>query len=155
MEDIGYAFLCFLKGNFYTEYNNNPWRAFRVKMRKIWHILRGKDDPAAVHEEQHKRSQFSKLTRRFLTKFRRSTIQYEINLTGDQEYYSLPQSVIKDEVIPLLTEYEIIKEVETKNSRSRCSRAWALDKYDLQEVFQAEGDVKSPLHKFWEEVNGR
>lgn len=122
---------------------------------KEMHILRGKDDPAAVHEEQHKRSQFSKLTRRFLTKFRRSTIQYEINLTGDQEYYSLPQSVIKDEVIPLLTEYEIIKDVETKNSRSRCSRAWALDKYDLQEVFQAEGDVKSPLHKFWEEVNGR
>ena len=120
---------------------------------KEMHILRGKDMPSAVHDEHHKRSQFSKLTRRFLTKFRRSTIQYEINLTGDQEYYSLPQSVIEDEVIPLLTEYKIIKEVETKNSRSRCSRAWALDKYDLQEVFQAEGDGTSPLHEFWEEVN--
>lgn len=44
MEDMeSYAFLCFLKDNFYTEYNNNPWRAFKVKMRKIWHILRGKD----------------------------------------------------------------------------------------------------------------
>lgn len=43
MEDIGYAYLCLLKGNFYTEYNNNPWRAFRIKMKKIWYILRGKD----------------------------------------------------------------------------------------------------------------
>lgn len=43
MEDIGYAFLCFLKGNYYVEYNNNSWRAFKVKMRKIWCILSGKD----------------------------------------------------------------------------------------------------------------
>ena len=121
---------------------------------KEMHILRGKNKsiPEKTHEEQ-KRSQFNKLTRRFLTKFRRSTIQYEINLTGDQEYYSLPQSVIEDEVIPLLTKYEIIKEVITKNSRSRSSRAWALDKFDLQEVFQAEGNENSPLNKFWIEVN--
>ena len=46
MADLGddqYAFLCFMKANYYTECNNNPWRAFKIKMRKIWHILRGKD----------------------------------------------------------------------------------------------------------------
>ena len=106
-----------------------------------------------VHEEQHRRSNFSKTVRRFITKFRRCTCQYEINLSGDQEYYSLSQSVIEEEVIPLLMKYEIIREVQTKNSRLRSSKAWSLYKYDLQEVFQAEGDETSPLHKFWKEVN--
>lgn len=46
-----------------------------------------------------------------------------------------------------------IKEVVTKNNRSRCSRAWALDKYDLRGG--ADGDGNSSLHEFWEEVNGR
>lgn len=106
-----------------------------------------------VHEEQHRRSNFSKTVRRFITKFRRCTCQYEINLSGDQEYYSLSQSVIEEEVIPLLMKYEIIREIQTKNSRLRSSKAWSLYKYDLQEVFQAEGDETSPLHKFWKEVN--
>ena len=38
-----YAFLCFLKCNFDTEYDKNPWRAFKIKMKKIWCIIRGKD----------------------------------------------------------------------------------------------------------------
>ena len=38
-----YAFLCFMKSNDDTEYDKNPWRAFKIKMRKIWCILRGKD----------------------------------------------------------------------------------------------------------------
>ena len=42
-EDDWYAFLCFMKGNFDAEYERNPWRAFVVKMKKIWTILRGRD----------------------------------------------------------------------------------------------------------------
>lgn len=38
-----YALLCFMKSNYNTEYNLNVWRAFKIKMRKIWTILRGKD----------------------------------------------------------------------------------------------------------------
>ena len=38
-----YAFLSFYKNNFDTEYNLNPWRAFKIKMKKIWYIIRGKD----------------------------------------------------------------------------------------------------------------
>ena len=38
-----YAFICFMKNNCETEYDKNPWRAFKIKMKKIWFILRGKD----------------------------------------------------------------------------------------------------------------
>ncbi len=41
-EDL-YFFLCFMKNNCDTEYDKNPWRAFKIKMKKIWFILRGKD----------------------------------------------------------------------------------------------------------------
>lgn len=43
MEDGYYGFLCFLKSNFYTEYDKNPWRAFKIKIKKLWFIIRGKD----------------------------------------------------------------------------------------------------------------
>ena len=38
-----YFFLCYMKNNTYTEYDKNPLRAFKIKMRKIWYIIRGKD----------------------------------------------------------------------------------------------------------------
>lgn len=38
-----YGFLGFMKNNFDTEYDLNLWRAFKIKMKKIWCILRGKD----------------------------------------------------------------------------------------------------------------
>ncbi|SCX09396.1 hypothetical protein SAMN02910339_01333 [Lachnospiraceae bacterium YSD2013] len=43
-EDIGVkGFLTFMKSDFDTEYSKNPWRAFKIKMKKIWMILRGQD----------------------------------------------------------------------------------------------------------------
>jgi hypothetical protein len=43
-EDMDYyGFLCFMKADFNTEYDKTPWRAFKVKMKKLWMILRGKD----------------------------------------------------------------------------------------------------------------
>ena len=36
-------YLCYMKNNFDTEYDMNPWRAFKIKMKKIWFIIRGKD----------------------------------------------------------------------------------------------------------------
>ena len=42
-DDDYYAFLCFMKNNFQTEATMNPWKAFKIKMKKIWFILRGKD----------------------------------------------------------------------------------------------------------------
>ena len=34
-------YLCYMKNNFDTEYDMNPWRAFKIKMKKIWFIIRG------------------------------------------------------------------------------------------------------------------
>jgi hypothetical protein len=42
-EDGYYAFLCFMKNNMDTEYDLNPWRAFKIKMKKLWYVIRGKD----------------------------------------------------------------------------------------------------------------
>ena len=42
-EDNYYSVLCFMKSNSDSEYYKNPWRAFKIKMKKIWFILRGKD----------------------------------------------------------------------------------------------------------------
>lgn len=39
-----YAFMCFMKGNWYTEYErSSPWSALKLKLKKVWYVLRGKD----------------------------------------------------------------------------------------------------------------
>ncbi len=38
-----YSFMCFMRANYDTEYSLGPWRAFKVKIKKIWSILIGKD----------------------------------------------------------------------------------------------------------------
>lgn len=35
-DDELYGFLCFMKGNFETESNLHFWRAYCIKMKKIW-----------------------------------------------------------------------------------------------------------------------
>ena len=42
-DDDYYAFLCFMNNNWHTEYDKNPWRSFKIKIKKIWFIIRGKD----------------------------------------------------------------------------------------------------------------
>ena len=91
------------------------------------------------HNVTYKRTESCKTIRRFLNKFVKSTNQYEENLRGDdQVYYSMPYRVMIDDIIPLLEKYNIIKIIENKNSRQCTSRAWALDKYDLDEIYKAE-----------------
>ena len=105
------------------------------------------------HEVKFKRTEYCKTIRRFLNKFVKSTNQYEENLRGDdQVYYSMPYRVMIDDIIPLLEKYNIIKIIENKNSRQCTSKAWALDKYDLDEIYRAEYNEDSPLFKFWEEA---
>ena len=105
------------------------------------------------HNVTYKRTESCKTIRRFLNKFVKSTNQYEENLRGDdQVYYSMPYRVMIDDIIPLLEKYNIIKIIENKNSRQCTSRAWALDKYDLDEIYKAEYNKDSPLFEFWEEA---
>ena len=115
-------------------------------------ILRNKSQESK-HEVKFKRTEYCKTIRRFLNKFVKSTNQYEENLRGDdQVYYSMPYRVMIDDIIPLLEKYNIIKIIENKNSRQCTSKAWALDKYDLDEIYKAEYNEDSPLFKFWEEA---
>lgn len=38
-----YAILTYVSGNFYKEQNMSGWKIFKLKCKKIWRILRGKD----------------------------------------------------------------------------------------------------------------
>ena len=42
-DDDYYAFLSFMKNDYDTEYYKNPLRALRVKLKKVWCIIIGKD----------------------------------------------------------------------------------------------------------------
>ncbi len=42
-DDDFYCLMCFLRANYDTEHNFGPWRAFKIKAKKIWSILIGKD----------------------------------------------------------------------------------------------------------------
>lgn len=52
----------------------------------------------------------------------------------------------------LKQKYHIIKEVHNNNTRLTSSRAWALDKFELNEIYKAEDDSTSSLFAFWEEA---
>ena len=60
--------------------------------------------------------------------------------------------MIINEIIPLLEEYDIIEVRENRKTRQAGTRAWALKKYDISEVFKAEEDKESKLWYFWEKV---
>lgn len=38
-----YAIITYTSGNFYKEQNYSAWQIFKLKCKKIWRILRGKD----------------------------------------------------------------------------------------------------------------
>lgn len=101
----------------------------------------------------NKNSEYRKLVRRFLNRFIKSTHQYESNFTDDQEYYSMSAKILVEDVIPLMIKYNIVHEVRNKNTQQRSTRAWALKDLDISDIFRAEEDQKSPLFKFWVDVN--
>lgn len=101
----------------------------------------------------NKESEYRKLVRRFLNRFLKSTHQYELNFTDDQEYYSMPAKTLVEDVIPLMIKYNIIHEVHNKNTQQRSTRAWALKEMDISDIFRAEEDSRSSLYNFWVEVN--
>ena len=133
----------------YSEYSPANIDAFLLKYG-ILHTQKNKETTSITI---NKHSEFRKLVRRFLNKFIKSSHQYEENFRDDQEYYSMPYKTLVEEIIPLMTEYGIITEVHNKNTQQRSSRAWALNHYDISEIFKAEENKSSPLFKFWETVN--
>ena len=60
--------------------------------------------------------------------------------------------MIINDIIPLLERYDIIEVRENRKTRQAGTRAWALKRYDISEVFKAEEDKGSILWHFWEEV---
>ena len=132
----------------YSEYS--PCNIKDFLQKRGVQIINDREEPVS-NVVQNK--EFRKTVRRFLNKFLKSSIQYEINFQGDQEYYSFNHKVLSEEIIPLLEKYDIVEEVHNKNTIQRSSRAWALKKYSISEIFKAEEDSDSSLYMFWKEVN--
>ena len=42
-DNDSYFFLSYTSGNFYKEQGYTVWRVLRLKLKKIWRIIRGKD----------------------------------------------------------------------------------------------------------------
>ena len=82
-----------------------------------------------------------------------SSTQYEKNIKEDPIYNSRSYDLYVEDIIPLLVKYHIIREIENNNSRQLSTRAWALDTYSLQEIYEAENSRFSPLAEFWKEVD--
>lgn len=96
---------------------------------------------------------YRKAVRRFLNKYITASSQYEKNIKEDPIYNSRSYDLYVEDIIPLLEKYHIIREIVTNNSRQLSTRAWALDQYDLREIYEAETNRFSPLFNFWKEVN--
>lgn len=137
-----------VRNDSYSEYSPGNINAFLQK-RGIQRNNKSEESPSNSIQN----TEFRKTVRRFLNKFVKSSIQYEINFQGDQEYYSFNHKTLSDEIIPLLIKYDIIEEVHNKNTIQRSSRAWALKKYSISEIYKAEEDKESPLYMFWKDVN--
>lgn len=101
----------------------------------------------------HNNSDYRKAVRRFLNKYMTSSTQYEKNIKEDPIYNSRSYDLYVEDIIPLLVKYHIIREIENNNSRQLSTRAWALDTYSLQEIYEAENSRFSPLAEFWKEVD--
>lgn len=101
----------------------------------------------------HNNSDYRKAVRRFLNKYMTSSTQYEKNIKEDPIYNSRSYDLYVEDIIPLLVKYHIIREIENNNSRQLSTRAWALDTYSLQDIYEAENSRFSPLADFWKEVN--
>lgn len=97
-------------------------------------------------------SEFKKILCKFLLKFNKMTIQYEINIINER-YLGNNTDMIIDQIIPICEKYQIIESMETKQTRQSNTRAWHLI-VDLEELFQFDGViVENNLSNFWQEVN--
>lgn len=114
-----------------------------------------KEDFLRVSKPQpvQQNTDYRKAVRRFLNKYITASSQYEKNIKEDPIYNSRSYDLYVEDIIPLLEKYHIIREIVTNNSRQLSTRAWALDQYDLREIYEAETNRFSPLFNFWKEVN--
>lgn len=110
-----------------------------------------KNEPS--ENNQWKNTEYRKDVRRFLNKYITSSTQYEKNIKEDPIYNSRSYDLYIEDIIPLLKKYHIIRDVVNNSSRQLATRAWALDKYDLREIYESETNQSSPLFRFWKEVN--
>lgn len=127
----------------------SPIRIVQILLRLGIEVSNGEDH---LDNNQPQESELKKLINRFLMKFNKIIYQYEKNILNEKQYGSNSEEVI-DKIIPLLLNYKIIEEKETKQSKQSSTRAWRLA-IDLNEVYSFDGvETRNPLSEFWRKVN--
>ncbi len=126
------------------------------KLSQLGFNINNDNEPKDTDEDMYVEcdTEFYKMTKRLLYKFNKTTCLYESNLFEYNMLKCRKPEVLKD-IINLLVEYEIIEEKENNQTRQAQTKALTLKKYDIQEVFKAEGNPQSPLFSFWQEVKNR
>ncbi len=98
------------------------------------------------------KSEFKKTLTKFILKFNKMTIQYQKNIVNER-YLGNNTDLIIEAIIPLCIDYNVIKVIETKQSRKSSTTAWRLS-VDMEDLFKHDGiEGTHPLTKFWRVVN--
>lgn len=97
-------------------------------------------------------SMFKKKLMRFLLKYNKLTVQYEMNIKKDK-YLGYDTDDIIENIIPILEKHKIIEKIDTKASRQMKSQGWRLV-VDIEDLLKNDKNKnKNSFFEFWEEIN--
>lgn len=151
LKDCEISTIFLLKDGDVREVAYSPERISELLIQNKF-IIQDKNNNIIEIQDSQKENEFKKALIRFIIKFNKMTIQYEKNII-DERYFGNDNELIHKEVIPLLEEFEVIKIVDTKQSRQSSSKAWRLV-IDMEQLMKHDGDNSdNNLSKFWEIVN--
>lgn len=134
--------------NFDTEYS--PHAIYNILLKLGFQIEYSQ--PHNNEEISMCATEFYKNVKRLLNKFSKTTYIFESNIKQSPIFNFKNPDMIINEIIPLLEEFDIIEIRENRKTRQAGTRAWALKRYDISEVFKAEENKESILWHFWERV---
>jgi len=127
----------------------SPIRIVQILTRFGIKIANNETNNSVQIEEE---SEFKKLANKFLLKFHKTIYQYEKNIINEKQYGAYSETVI-EKLIPILIQYNILEEKETKQSKQSNTRAWILA-MDLNIIYSFDGtNTKNQLSEFWQKIN--
>lgn len=106
-------------------------------------------DKVAIKEATN----IKKLTYRLLNSFRRTSLMYNYNI--NIKFSTQDARIIEDKVIPLMIEFGLLREEETKNVKTYDRKGWRL-LYRIDDLLKADNyKQETELERFWIEINNK
>lgn len=129
-----------------------PIRVYQILNNfKIKWIDLDKEAATTTENTTKETSRTKKLTFRLLNSFRRTSLLYNYNL--EIKFSTNDAKDIENIIIPLMLEYKILKEEDTKNLRQYDRKGWRL-LYRIDDILKADNYKNTNnLEEFWNKVN--